>query len=120
MTPPPMTTMDLGSSFRLSAPVESMQLGLSLMPGMGGTEFAEPVARIYASASSGSSVPSFSERSSSWRPGSHASPSILILLAFSRLAIPLVSFLRPHFVLNDLGEIYPNIDASTPIAFPAP
>ena len=39
--------------------LESMQFGLSLMPGIGGTEFTEPVARMCTSASNASSVSSF-------------------------------------------------------------
>ena len=58
MTPPPMTTMVSGSFSRERAPVESMQLGFSLMPGMGGTALTEPVARIILSQARVCSAPS--------------------------------------------------------------
>ena len=89
MTPPPMTTMLLGSFSRLSAPVESMQLGFSLRPGMGGWELMEPVATMMASAVISSTEPSDFFTDSVLGPVKVASPSIFAtLLAFSNPATP--------------------------------
>ena len=120
MTPPPMTTMLLGSFSRLSAPVESMQLGFSFRPGMGGWALTEPVATMMASAVISSTEPSdfFTERVLG--PVKLASPSIFTtLLAFSSPATPLVSCLETAFLWAiTWGKFTRTPSVSTPISAP--
>ena len=94
-----MTTMLSGSFSRLNAPVESMQLGFSFSPGMGGVELTEPVEMMMASAVISSREPSAFFTDSFLGPVNAASPSITAtLFIFSRLLTPPVSFLEMSFL----------------------
>ena len=120
MTPPPMTTMLLGRASRLNAPVESMQLGFSLMPGMGGTELTEPVATMMASAVISSAEPSGFFTEIFFSPIKLASPSTFFtLFILRRPATPLVSFLEISFLwAMTWGKLTFTPSTSTPISLP--
>ena len=94
-----MTTIVFGSFSSDSAPVESMQLGFSFRPGMGGWVLTEPVATMIASAVISSAVPSAFLTESFFGAMKDASPSIfLTLLSFKSPAMPLVSCLETAFL----------------------
>ena len=120
MTPPPMTTMLSGSFSRLRAPVESMQLGFSRMPGMGGTALTEPVATMMASAVISSAEPSGLVTRMRFSPTKAASPSTFFtLFSFSRPATPLVSCLLMAFLwAMTCGKLTLTPSTSTPISLP--
>ena len=120
MTPAPMTTIDFGSFSSESAPVESMQLGFSLRPGIGGMAFTEPVATIIASAVISSVEPSVFLTESLPGATNFASPSTLVtLFILNRPAMPLVSCLLMSFLcLMTCGKSTSTPLTLTPISAP--
>ena len=109
-----------GSFSKLSAPVESMQLGFSLRPGIGGWALTEPVATMIASAVISSLVPSVFFTESLPGAVNLASPSIFVtLFILNRPAMPLVSFLDISFLCAmTCWKLTFTLSTSIPISLP--